>query len=273
MMFKKHVLVCSGLFLLTLIVTILLGKQNTNPAPVQVVQTKTMPGDTIRIVVNKKSALNFADERLPEGDAKVRYRMQKALARHDYESLQTTRLHDKAAEWFPVIEPILERYGIPEDFKYITLVESGLKEGVSRKGAAGYWQFMPGTARSYGLKVNRSVDERKNMRKSTIAACKYIRELYAELQSWTLVAAAYNIGDTRLKAQMARQKQANYYKMRLNRETATYLYKLISMKEIIENPADHGYERKLAANTATPKPFSYRAGGEQYLYDFRQLQN
>ena len=186
--------------------------------------------------------LEFAEETLPIGDTKVNTKMKKTLASFSYGNLQTNRLHLKAAEWFPVIEPILAAYGIPNDFKYIPLVESGLRAGVSPKGAAGIWQFMPGTARMYGLKVNKKVDERYNLKKSTIAAAKYIKELYEIFDSWTLVAAAYNVGDTHMRKQINRQKQDNYFKMKLKRETGVYVYKLISMKEILENPKRNGYK-------------------------------
>jgi len=187
--------------------------------------------------------LNFAQETLPLGDKKVERKMKKILAAHTYGNTQTNRLHAKAAKWFPVIEPILAAYGIPNDFKYLALVESGMAEGVSSKGAAGIWQFMPGTARTYGLKVNGRVDERYNLRKSTIAACKYIKEMYQGLESWTLVAAAYNIGDGRLRKQIDNQNQDNYYKMKLNRETGGYVYKVISMKQIMEHPKRYGYAK------------------------------
>jgi len=187
--------------------------------------------------------LNFAEETLPLGDKKVERKMKKILAAHTYGNTQTNRLHAKAAKWFPVIEPILAAYGIPNDFKYLALVESGMAEGVSPKGAAGIWQFMPGTARTYGLRVNGNVDERYNLRKSTIAACKYIKEMYKGLESWTLVAAAYNVGDGRLRKQIDNQNQDNYYKMRLNRETGGYVYKVISMKQIMEHPKRYGYAK------------------------------
>ncbi|WP_343531279.1 lytic transglycosylase domain-containing protein [Pedobacter sp.] len=190
--------------------------------------------------------LEFAEETLPIGDTKVTHKMKRTLASFSYENLQTTRLHKKAAEWFPVIEPILAAYGIPNDFKYVPLVESGLRAGVSPKGAAGFWQFMPGTARMYGLKVNSKVDERYNLKKSTIAAAKYIKELYDVFDSWTLVAAAYNVGDNHMRRQINRQKQDNYFKMKLNRETGAYVYKLISMKEILENPNRNGYKNQKA---------------------------
>ena len=132
------------------------------------------------------------------------------------------------------------------------LVESGLKSGTSPKGASGYWQFMPQTARDFGLRVNSELDERQNMERSTIAAAKYLKSLYKEFGSWTLAAAAYNIGEGGLRKQISRQNQDNYFKMSLNRETASYVYKLISMKEIIENPTRHGYtgraSRLLAKN-------------------------
>ena len=103
---------------------------------------------------------------------------------------------------------------------------------------------MPQTARDFGLKVNAGLDERDNIRKSSIAAAKYIKSLYSEFDSWTLAAAAYNIGEGSLKRQMLEQNQDNYYKMKLNRETASYVYKLISMKEIIENPTRYGYNNR-----------------------------
>jgi len=187
--------------------------------------------------------LNFAEETLPLGDRRVERKMKKILAAHTYGNTQTHRLQRKAAEWFPVIEPILAAYGIPDDFKYLALVESGMQAGVSPKGAAGVWQFMPGTARNYGLKVNVGIDERYNLRKSTIAACKYIKEMYKGLESWTLVAAAYNVGDGRLRKQINNQNQDNYYKMKLNRETGGYVYKVISMKQIIEHPVRYGYSK------------------------------
>ncbi|SFH40735.1 lytic transglycosylase domain-containing protein [Pedobacter insulae] len=200
--------------------------------------------------------LAFADENLPLGDDKVIGKMKKVLASFGYQSLQTNRLHRKAAEWFPVIEPILASYGIPNDFKYMPLVESGLQSGTSPKGASGFWQFMPGTARMYGLKVNSQIDERNNLRKSTIAACKYIKELYGIFNSWTLVAAAYNVGDVHMKKQINKQNQDNYFKMKLNRETGGYVYKLISMKEILENPVRNGYSSQKALIAYTESPSS-----------------
>ncbi|HWZ35132.1 MAG TPA: lytic transglycosylase domain-containing protein, partial [Mucilaginibacter sp.] len=136
-----------------------------------------------------KTDYSFANESLPVSNS-VYYKMQHTLNRHCYKKVQSHILQIKAEKIFPIIEPILRAYGIPLDFKYLPMVESGLKEGTSIRGAAGVWQFMPGTARTYGLKVNSNVDERLNLRKCTIAACRYIRDLHREFNSWTLAAAA-----------------------------------------------------------------------------------
>jgi len=258
-MIKKHIITCSVILGL-LVMAKVFAYYMPQAAKSQKKEVNTTVKNTIipTIPTIKKepaslmAQLNFAEESLPLGDRKVERKMKKVLAAHNFSSLQTNRLHHLAAEWFPVIEPILAAYGIPDDFKYVPLVESGIQGGSSPKGANGFWQFMPGTARSYGLRVNSQVDERKNLRKSTIAACKYIRELYGIFDSWTLVAAAYNVGDNHMKKQIHRQSQDNYFKMKLNRETGGYVYKLISMKQILRDPARYGYhapKRVLAMNT------------------------
>lgn len=189
-------------------------------------------------------SLNFSNEYLPANDTKVRKQMKRMLAVYHHKNLQTTILHDKAKKWFPIIKPILKAYNIPEDFKYIPLVESGLLSGTSTKGASGHWQFMPQTARDFGLRVNAKVDERQEMKKSTIAACKYLKFLHSKFGSWALAAAAYNGGEGRIKRQITRENHDNYFKMNLNPETGTYVYRLIAIKEIIENPNLHGYKPK-----------------------------
>ncbi|MFI5451996.1 lytic transglycosylase domain-containing protein [Pedobacter sp. UC225_61] len=244
-MIKKHLIPCT--VILTLLV---MAKVFAYKLPEVKTSLKKDNNTTIKKEAEEPAftlaQLEFANENLPSGDARINGKMKKILASYAYQNLQTNRLHRKAAEWFPIIEPILAAYGIPNDFKYMPLVESGLQGGTSPKGASGYWQFMPGTARTYGLKVNGNVDERQNLRKSTIAACKYIKELYSIFDSWTLVAAAYNVGDVHMKRQINKQNQDNYFKMKLNRETGGYVYKLISMKEILENPARNGYTSQKA---------------------------
>ncbi|MEO6523961.1 MAG: lytic transglycosylase domain-containing protein [Mucilaginibacter sp.] len=190
---------------------------------------------------NSIDSLNFADEKLPKHDEKSRGKMKRSLRLHNFSKVQSNILHQKAEKMFPIIEPILKANGIPDDFKYIPLVESGFGEGRSSRGAYGAWQFMPGTARTYGLKVNKNRDERLNLRKSTIAACKYLRELHSEFKSWAMVAAAYNTGSPNLARLMRKQCQCNYFKIKMNTETGAYVYNLIAMKEIINDPKLYGY--------------------------------
>jgi membrane-bound lytic murein transglycosylase D len=187
------------------------------------------------------STLNFADETLPLHDKKANVKMKRSLRLHNFSHVQTNMLQRKAEKMFPVIEPILKTYGIPDDFKFIPLVESGFGEGKSSRGAYGPWQFMAGTARTYGLKVSRNHDERVNLRKATIAACKYLLELHSEFKSWAMVAAAYNTGSPNLARLMRKQCQCNYFKIKMNAETGAYVYNLIAMKEIINNPKQYGY--------------------------------
>jgi len=247
-MIKKHIITCTVIIALLVMAKVFAynmpqkAKSLSEEDKTTSKNTTTTTTTKVTVPLSLMAQLNFAEETLPLGDARVERKMKMILSAFSYNNLQTNRLHRKAAEWFPVIEPILAAYGIPEDFKYIPLVESGLQGGTSPKGASGFWQFMPGTARTYGLKVNSKVDERRNLRKSTIAAAKYIKELYGIFDSWTLVAAAYNVGDNHMKKQIDRQNQDNYFKMRLNRETGGYVYKLISMKEIVEDPVRYGYK-------------------------------
>jgi membrane-bound lytic murein transglycosylase MltF len=184
---------------------------------------------------------SFANEAIPLRNTSVSKKLKRSLWKHSFSCIQSNILHNKAEQLFPIIEPILKAYGIPNDFKYIPLVETGLCEGTSPKGARGIWQFMPGTARTYGLKVGHGVDERLNVRKSTLAACRYIKELYAEFNSWTLAAAAYNNGSIKLEKVINKQNEDNYFRMHLNKETGIYVYNLIAMKAIITQPEKYGY--------------------------------
>jgi membrane-bound lytic murein transglycosylase D len=190
---------------------------------------------------NTTDSLNFANETLPLHDKKITGRMKRSLRLHNFSNVQSNILHQKAEKMFPIIEPILKAYGIPDDFKYVPLVESGFGEGKSSRGAYGPWQFMPGTARNYGLKVNKNHDDRLNLRKSTIAACKYLLGLHSEFKSWAMVAAAYNTGSPNLARLMHKQCQCNYFKIKMNAETGAYVYNLIAMKAIINDPKLYGY--------------------------------
>lgn len=250
-MIKKHLIMCSVILGIFLTAQMFISSAPSSFATLFPISEE--PKKVDHPVDSYFNSLSFANESMPVGDSHITSKMSKALNANSHSKLQTSRLHNQASKWFPIIEPILAKYGIPEDFKYMPLVESGLKAGISPKGAAGFWQFMPQTARDFGLVVNTDIDDRNNMRKSTIAAAKYIKSLYREFNSWTLAAAAYNVGEGRLKRQINSQNQDNYFKMKLNRETASYVYKLISMKEIIENPTRYGYTNRASRLLAKVK--------------------
>jgi len=238
-MIQKHLVTCSVIFVLVVISALTIY---STPLPKNRI-VSYRPTKFIFTKTNTVNDLSFANEALPVNDERVDRKMKHTLLQHDYKRIQSNVLQQKASKLFPIIEPILKFYGIPDDFKYIPLVESGLCNGISPKGAAGLWQFMPGTARTYGLKVRGGLDERLNVRKSTIAACKYIKELYVEFNSWTLAAAAYNNGSIKMEKAINSQNEDNYFRMHLNRETGVYVYNLIAMKEIINRPTKYGYKK------------------------------
>ena len=190
----------------------------------------------------KLNSLSFADELVATERKSVKQKLGKYLTIFSFKKQQSLKMHEKADKYLPKISKILKSYDIPDDFKYIPLVESGLNPKVTtHKGAGEYWQFMPATARLYGLRVNGQVDERLDFEKSTHAAAKYLKSLYAQFGDWTLVAAAYNVGGGSLRGSIKRQGIDDYYRLRLNAETGSYVYKLISVKEVIENPNQYGY--------------------------------
>jgi hypothetical protein len=147
------------------------------------------------------------------------------------------QIRPRAQKFFQVIDPILKQYQIPLDFKYLCVVESALEsKAMSHRGAYGYWQFMPHTARAMGLLVNEGVDERENLVKSTHAACKYFLNLYNQLGSWSLVAAAYNAGPTKVKKYLDHHGKTSYYDLRISAENRRYLYRVLAAKELFTRP-------------------------------------
>lgn len=188
--------------------------------------------------------LNFAGEPVPIEDFSVREKIDKEFVRSSFWTSKSTYHIKRAMRWFPVIEPILKQYNIPEDFKYVAMVESGFTNTVSPKGATGFWQLVESTAAKYGLEINEYVDERFNVEKSTIAACKFLNDAYKELGSWTLVAAAYNRGIGGITKQIQKQGYNNYYNLYLNPETSRYIFKILAIKEIITHPSNYGYNQE-----------------------------
>lgn len=186
-------------------------------------------------------SMKLAGESVPMKDLDVREKLDRELLVNTYWQSHSLLLHKRAHRWFPVIEPILEAEGVPQDLKYIAMAESGLQNVVSPAGAEGVWQFMEGTAKELGLEVNENVDERYHVRKATRAACKYLKKAREKYSSWTLAVAAYNVGSAALDRRIMRQKVNSYYQLLLNDETARYIYRILALKEIHQNPSKYGF--------------------------------
>lgn len=181
--------------------------------------------------------VNFCGECMPLDQADVVSRWKHVFTLFKSHTPRIDGLQKRADNFFPVVDEILEKHNIPPDFRYIPLAESGLNaKAVSPKGAGGYWQLMPATARELGLKVSGKTDERFNTRKATEAACRYLRRLYDQFGSWSLVAAAYNVGPGYVKNQLRRQAKPDYYQMKLPRETRYYLFRVLVYKELLSRP-------------------------------------
>ena len=185
--------------------------------------------------------LNFAGEEIPTYSPEIWERIDKELLKNTYWQSNTMLFFKKANKYFPIIEPILKKNNIPDDFKYLALIESGLDNVVSPAGAAGFWQILKSTAREHGLEVNSAIDERYNLEKSTEVACAYLNDAYAKFGSWTMAAASYNMGKNGARRRIAQQGTNNYYNLHLNSETGRYVFRIIAVKEIMENPKRYGF--------------------------------
>lgn len=185
--------------------------------------------------------LEFAGERMPLENPDILERMDRELLVNTYWQSNGLLMFKRAKKYFPIIEPILAEYGIPEDFKYLAVIESGLTNAVSPAGARGVWQILKGTAKENGLEVNANVDERYHLEKATRVACKYLLKSKERLGSWTSAAAAYNAGNAGIARRLKAQKVNNYYDLLLGEETGRYIFRIVALKEILNNPDKYGF--------------------------------
>ncbi|MCU0331933.1 MAG: lytic transglycosylase domain-containing protein [Ignavibacteriaceae bacterium] len=197
--------------------------------------------------------LEFAGERIPTENFEVYERMEnfEVYERMEREFLSNTYWHSatilaikRANRWFPVIEPILKKNNIPDDFKYLCVAESNLENVISPAGATGFWQFMKPAGEKYGLEINSQIDERYDVEKSTEAACKYLKDSYSMFNSWITSAASYNMGQDGVSLQQERQKSKNYFNLVLNSETSRFVARIVSLKYILQNPEKYGFDIK-----------------------------
>jgi membrane-bound lytic murein transglycosylase D len=191
------------------------------------------------------TVIDFAGEKTPLNIYDVHERMDRELLINTNLHSSTILIIKRANKFFPIIEPILAKYGVPDDFKYLAVIESSLIPlSVSKAGASGIWQFMKQTASEKGLEVSETVDERYHLEKSTEAACKYLLAAKEKLGSWTLAAASYNGGIAGISNQLQNQQVTDYYDVLLVEETSRYVFRILALKEIMKNPILYGFDIK-----------------------------
>ncbi len=187
------------------------------------------------------TSIDFAGENTPLNISDVRERFERELLINANLDATTLLIIKRANRAFSVIEPILKQNNVPDDFKYLAVIESGLINAVSPSGAKGVWQFMPETAKEKGMEVNDIVDERYHLEKATQAACVYLIKAKEKFGTWTMAAASYNGGMSGVSKQMDIQKVTNYYDLLLNDETSRYVFRILALKEIMQNPEKFGF--------------------------------
>ena len=183
----------------------------------------------------------FAGENVPMSNFDAVERLDRELSVNSYWHSSTLLNIKQSHRYFPIIEPILAKHGVPDDFKYLAVAESNLRNVVSYAGAKGVWQFMKPTGQAFGLEINGEVDERYHVEKATEAACKYLKDYYRQFGSWTLAAAAYNMGGPRVKRLMNEQQAGSYYDLNVNEETSRYVFRILAFKEILSDPSAFGF--------------------------------
>ena len=186
--------------------------------------------------------MELAGERVPLEKADIRERMDRELLVNTYWQSNGLLLIKRANKYFPILEPLLVKHGLPDDFKFLALAESAFIDETSSVGAAGMWHFMKSTGREYDLEINDNVDERYNIEKSTKVAAEYLKKAYSRFNSWTLAAAAYNAGNYGVGRRLETQGVTSYYDVLLPDETERYVFRILALKEIISNPKKYGFE-------------------------------
>ncbi len=198
--------------------------------------------------------VTFAGEPLPLQNFDTRESLDRELNATAYRHGSTLLTIKRAGRYFPEMEKILNEYGIPDDFKYLACAESDLSNVISPAGATGFWQIMENTGKEAGMMINKEIDDRYNLEKSTRFACEYFKKAYARYGSWTMAAASYNNGFSGLSEQVEIQNEKNYYDLLLNEETARYVFRIAALKLIMSDPSMYGFEVR-ESDLYRPIPF------------------
>ena len=228
--------------ILSLTVIVITTVLLTNAISTQNISDAKNTSDTYKIKALKlPSDLNLAGERVPLEMPDIKERMDRELLVNTYWQSNGLLLIKRVHKYFPILEPLLKKYGLPDDFKYLAVAESALIDETSSAGAAGMWHFMRGTGKEYGLEINKNVDERYNIEKSTKVAAEYLIKAKERLGSWTLAAAAYNAGNYGIAKRLEAQGVTSYYDALLPDETERYVFRIIALKEVLSNPKKYGF--------------------------------
>lgn len=207
----------------------------------QVLPSRPNPSrDSVRLF-DIPTELDFAGEKVPLGTIDVLERLEREIYVNAYWESNMILLMKRSAKYLPDIERMLKENGIPDDFKYLAIAESGLMNVGSPAGARGFWQILETTGKEYGLEISNDVDERYHLEKSTEVASKYFKKAHAKFGDWTAVAASYNMGQTGFAKRQEEQLHGDYYGMYLNDETSRYLFRILAFKVIFENPGSFGF--------------------------------
>jgi membrane-bound lytic murein transglycosylase D len=234
MRFSQRLLSLLSISIVTILFYNAIDKSDADP--------ETQTHQTYKIKALKlPNKLNLAGERVPLEINDVKERMERELLVNTYWQSNGILLLKRANKYFPIIEPLLKKYNLPDDFKFLALAESGFTDETSSAGAAGMWHFMRATGKEYGLEINDNVDERYNIEKSTKVAAEYLIKAREKLGSWTLAAAAYNAGNYGVSRRLETQQVDNYYDAKLPNETERYVFRILALKEIISNPRKYGF--------------------------------
>lgn len=245
MKYIKNILALIGVIAVgsTLIFAVQSNEVEEEPVANETETTDKSVAETYQIsAIEIPEDLNFAGEPVPQEDPEIMERVDREFLVNTYWQSNAILLMKRANKYFPIIEPILKKNGIPDDFKYLAVAESGLENVVSPAGATGFWQIMKGTGREYGLEVNDNVDERYHIEKATQVACDYLNKWKDRFGSWTLTAAAYNAGPAGIQKYMGIQQVDDYYDLLLGQETGRYVFRILAIKEIISNRDKYGFQ-------------------------------
>lgn len=243
---KKILMILGVVFVIS---TLVFAVQRSPVDPIEIpIETEVKDGDknvaseyTIS-AIDIPENLVFAGEKVPQEDPEIMERIDREFLVNTYWQSNALLLMKRAHKFFPIIEPILRKHNVPEDFKYLAVAESGLQNSVSPAGATGFWQIMKATGREYGLEINSNVDERYHLEKATDVACRYLKRYKKKFGSWTLAAASYNAGVGSINKFMNIQQANDYYDLLLGEETGRYVFRILAIKEILNNPEKYGYE-------------------------------